>query len=196
MRRKRLAAVIVGFSAVVILLLVFGLGRNHPEGRTRLGEAIRHVRLKLDWATDHVTGPWNPFAKRVSLCAPFSAVRWRDSVPEVEVKGVWYELLSLDDIPAEEIVRYCKKTFGGIWRKRFEEDLVIVLQGMGRPGHADADTGPLTVRRLDTGETLVLPDVAWTNANRDRILRKALDAWIANGRKSDPRDETVAIPGQ
>ena len=105
------------------------------------------------------------------------------------MKGTWYELLSLDDVPAEEIVSFCQKTYGRIWRKRFEEDLVIALMDMGKEGHCDSETGPLTVRRLDTGETLVLTNVAWTNANRDAILRTALDVWIANGRGKDPRDD-------
>jgi hypothetical protein len=147
---------------------------------------IRHVQLKVEWVVHHVQGPWNPFSKKLSSCAPFSAVRWRDAIPEVQLTGTWYELISLDDVPVAEIVSFCKKSDGKFWRKSFEEDLVIVLTEMGKQGHSDAETGPLTVRRLDTGETLLLKNTAWTDANRQAILITALEAWKANGRQ-DPR---------
>ena len=196
MHRNAFWSAMVAFSALVILLLAIAPWRDRQEGRSRLDEAIRHVHIHLDWAMDHVTRRWNPFAKKVSSCTPFAAVRWRDSVPEVQVIGIWYELHSLDDVSAEEIVSFCKKTFGRIWRKRFEEDLVIVLMDMGKQGYCDSETGSLTVRRLDTGETLMLTDVAWTNANREAILRTALDVWIANGRDKDPREDLTVGPGR
>lgn len=170
MRRKAFWAV-----AVVVLVVIVPL-------------SSREVQVKLEWVIHHVQVRWNPFSKNVSSCAPYAAVRWRDSVPEVELMGTWYELVSLDDIPAAEIVSFCKKTKGKFWRKPFEEDLVVVLQQMGKQGHFDMETGPLTVRRLDTGETLVLTNVAWTDANRQAILLTALAAWKANGEK-DPRDD-------
>ena len=139
----------------------------------------REAQVKLGCLLHHVEEPWNPFAKKVSSCAPYAAVRWRDSVPEVQVMGSWYELVALDDVPVEDIVSFCKQTYGEFWRKSFEEDLVLVLKDMGKPGHSDGETGPLTVRRLDTREILWLPRVTWTDANRQAILRTALDAWKA-----------------
>jgi len=149
----------------------------------------REAQNRIKWAVRHIKGPWNPFAKRITLCAPCAAVRWRDSVPEVQVNGTWYELVAVDDVPADEIVALLKKDFGRYWRKSFEEDLCIVLQEMGLQGHCDSDTGPLTVRRLDTGETLTL-NVKWTDANRQAIFATAKAAWRANGRK-DPRDDAT-----
>jgi hypothetical protein len=35
-------------------------------------------------------------AKRYPKLAPFSAVRWKESTPEVKVKDVWYELLAIE----------------------------------------------------------------------------------------------------
>jgi hypothetical protein len=168
---------------IVVILLLVSSGAMAPW--------LDHheVQAKLGWLIWHVRGPWNPFAKKVSRCAPFAAVRWRGSVPEVKVMGTWYELLSLDDLPADDIVHFCQKSQGKFWRSLFEEDLVIVLREMGKPGHFDSETGPLTVRTLDTGEKLVLGDVPWTNANRHGILITALEAWKANGRKKDPRED-------
>ena len=170
------------FWIVVVLLGVISAGMP-----TRLGH--HEVQAKLGWLIHHVRGPWNPFAKRLSCCSPFAAVRWRDSVPEVKVMGNWYELVALDDIPVQEIVKASKQSFGRIWRKRFEEDLGIVLEEMGKQGHFDSETGPLTVRSLDSGKTLVLPNVPWTDENREAILISALEAWKVKGRKKDPRDD-------
>jgi hypothetical protein len=164
---------------VVVLLPIAAWVARTPVMQRKLGP-------KVDWVIHHVQGPWNPFSKKVSNCVPYAAVRWRDSVPEVQLMGTWYELIALDDVPAEEIVIFCKKKWGKFWRKTFEEDLFVVLEEMGKQGHSDSETGPVTVRRLDTGETLVLKEVAWTNANRQAILVTALAAWNANGRK-DPR---------
>jgi hypothetical protein len=148
------------------------------EARHRVSELIRHIK-----------GPWNPFAKKVGCGSPFSAVRWKGSVAEVEVGNAWYELISLDDIPAHTLVDFCKERYHRIWRKRFEEDLGIVLVEMGKPGHAEGETGPLTVRELATGKTIVLKNVTWSFANRMAVLGKALEVWKANGRRMDPRDD-------
>ncbi len=192
MRRKNFWAVAATFSAVVVVLLAIAQWWGPPEVRGRLDEANRHVHLEFKEFIRHVKGPWNPFAKKRAVSgAPFSAVRWRDSTPEVQVKETWYELLSLNDVPVEEIVNFCKETYGRIWRKRFEEDLTMALDGMGVREHFDSEngTGSLTVRRLDTGETVILTNVPWTWDNRMAILSKALDTWIANGRGKDPRDD-------
>lgn len=191
MRKKIFRAVVVVFSVATIFLAI-AYWRNPGEVRHRLHEVNRHARLELHEFVRHVKGPWNPFAKKRTIYgAPFDAVRWRDSVPEVQVKGTWYELLALNDVPVEEIVNFCKQRYGRIWRKRFEEDLPIALDHMELREHFESEngTGSLTVRRLDTDETIVLTNIAWTSANRQAILRKALDIWIANGRKKDPRDD-------
>jgi len=195
MRTNNFWSGVAVLSAGVVLLAIAQWWDPH-EVRSRLNEASRHVRLALHRGTNHfirhVKGPWNPFSKTKRVYgAPFSAVRWRDSIPEAQVKGTWYELIALNDVPVEQIVRFCKERYGRIWRKRFEEDLTIALDGMGVWEHFDSETGTgsLTVRRLDTGETVILTNVAWTGDNRMAILRKALDTWIANGRGKDPRDD-------
>jgi hypothetical protein len=68
--------------------------------------------------------------------APFSGVRWRGDVPEVEVAGVWAELLAIDGTAADRIVAFCKERYprpDDLWRKRFSEDLPEALAAMGKP---------------------------------------------------------------
>lgn len=98
--------------------------------------------------------------------SPFAGVQWRDSQPEVKVDGEWFRLISLDGIPAEEIVAFSQRTYGDKWRKRFEEDLVELLVRMG---HQPKDSVTLVV--LSTGSTTprTLENVPMTEANRRSI---------------------------
>jgi hypothetical protein len=45
--------------------------------------------------------------------SPFSAVRWQDDRPEVQVAEKWYELVQIDDISATEIVAFCDYRYLG-----------------------------------------------------------------------------------
>ena len=98
--------------------------------------------------------------------SPFAAVRWQESQPEVKVGQQWYKLVSLDDLPAAEIVAFSRETFANKWQKRFEEDLVELLSRMGHPPQ---DTVKLVVQSLTTSETQVLEDIRMTEANRQAI---------------------------
>jgi CubicO group peptidase (beta-lactamase class C family) len=98
--------------------------------------------------------------------SPFAAVRWQQSQPEVKVGDEWLKLVSLDGIPASDIVAFSRRTYHGMWRKRFEEDLIAVLTGMG---HEPKDTVRLVVMPLGSQETRTLEDVPMTRANRQAI---------------------------
>jgi hypothetical protein len=100
--------------------------------------------------------------------SPFEAVRWRESVPEVRVKGVWYELLSLNGLSSKEIVAFCKSVDKREWQKRFEEDLIEVLSLMGHDANKRAT---LKVRQLDSGEDKTLKDVPMTEENRKALWK-------------------------
>jgi hypothetical protein len=102
--------------------------------------------------------------------SPFAAVRWQESQPEVKVGGEWYKLVSLDDLPAEEIVAFSRRTYGDRWQKRFEEDLVELLSRMGHPPQ---ETVKLVVHSLTSPEMRVLEDVPMTAANRRAIKAAA-----------------------
>lgn len=104
--------------------------------------------------------------------SPFASVRWQESQPEVQVSGEWYKLVSLNEIPASEIVAFSQQTFGDKWQKRFEEDLVELLTRMG---HTPGDTVTLVVQSLTSSETRTLQDVPMTKANR-KAIRDAAQA--------------------
>ena len=104
--------------------------------------------------------------KRYPKLAPFSAVRWKDSTPEVKVNDVWYELLAIDGTEAGAVVRFCQRTEANLWQKRFEEDLVEM---MARLGHEPGEKVTLKVRDLKTGKAETLKDVPNTHANRQAI---------------------------
>jgi len=119
---------------------------------------------------------------RLPTLAPFAAVRWVGDDAEVSVDGRWYRLLALDGIDAATIVAHCKDRYGNRWQKRFEEDLVQALDGMG---HKAGTTVTLKVRDLATGNDTVLEKVPMTEANR-RALWEARTRREAKGGRAEP----------
>ena len=90
--------------------------------------------------------------------------------PVVEIGDEWFKLVSLDELPAFEIVAFSRRTFGNKWQKRFEEDLVELLTRMGHPPR---DKVTLVVQPLTSPKTWVRKDVAMTEENRSAIYRAA-----------------------
>jgi hypothetical protein len=104
--------------------------------------------------------------------SPFAAVRWQNSQPEVKVGDEWFKLVSLDGIPAGDIIAFSQQTFGDNWRMRFEEDLVVLLTRMQHP---PGETVTLVVQSLASPETRTLKNVPMTKANRWAIKRAATE---------------------
>lgn len=102
--------------------------------------------------------------------SPFAAVRWQEPQPEVKLGEEWFKLVSLDELPASEIVAFSRRTYGNKWRKRFEKDLVELLTRMGHPPQ---DKATLVVQSLTPSETWVWEDVPMTYANRREIYAAA-----------------------
>ncbi len=103
--------------------------------------------------------------------SPFAAVRWQESEPEVRIGEAWFKLVSLEGLPVADILAYSRRTYRGKWQKRFEEDLVEVLTGMG---HEPKDTVQLVVTPLGSSTTQTLENVPMTRANRYAIYAAAL----------------------
>jgi hypothetical protein len=112
--------------------------------------------------------------------SPFAAVRWEGSQPAVKIGEEWFTLVSIDDVPATQIVTFSQQTYGDLWQKRFEEDLVEVLAGMG---HETKKTVRLVVMPLGSQEKRTLEDVRMTKANR-RAIRAA--AQIRENKQRSP----------
>ena len=74
--------------------------------------------------------------------------------------------MSVNEIPASEIVKLSQRTFDSDWQKRFEEDLVELLVRMEHP---PTDNVTLVVQSLTTSETSVREDVPMTEENRSAI---------------------------
>lgn len=109
-------------------------------------------------------------AQNYAKLSPFEAVRFDRWSPLVQLDGRWYRLTSIADVPAGQIITFCRETYGINAKKRFTEDLVQV---MGEMGHTLTDTVSLTVENIVTGQTIEFANVPMTRENRQRI-------WQAN----------------
>lgn len=98
--------------------------------------------------------------------APYTDVRWGGDAPVVEIDGQLHLLFSIDGIPVKDIVAFCQRTYGDKWQKRFAEDLVEVLTGMG---HKPSDTVKLDVMPVGQGAARSAKDAAMTAANRRAV---------------------------
>ena len=76
------------------------------------------------------------------------------------------ELVSIDEIPAGEIVAACRNNYAELWEKRFVEDIVKVLVDMGHPPGA---TVKLVLRDSETGATRTIDEAPMTQENRRRV---------------------------
>ena len=114
--------------------------------------------------------------------SPFEALRWNGNSPEVMVKSIWYRPIVINGVNIEDVLSYCKKKYGSGVKKRFGEDLPVVLQGMGHPLPATVD---LTLVRLDDEDEVTHIKVPSTRRNRTAI-------WQSNQKSSDvsPRRQT------
>ncbi len=111
--------------------------------------------------------------------SPFTGVRWEKETPVVRFEGEWYTLVSLDDLPLEKLVEFCKKEYGDRFKKRFSEDLVEILKKMG---HSPKVGVSLVLSRDGTSVTKT---GTLTEANRKKV-------WQYN---QDSKEEVPAAAG-
>ncbi len=103
--------------------------------------------------------------------SPFSAVRWSDELPEVQVDAKWYRLVSLNDLALTDILAFSQKRYDRHWQKRFDEDLVELLVRMGHPPQRRVK---LVLKPLNSEVTYTLKNVEMTEENRSAIYKAAL----------------------
>jgi hypothetical protein len=102
--------------------------------------------------------------------APFEAVRWTDGDGvEVDLGGIKYTVLELQDFPVKEVLDYCRKHHGKDWRKAFEESLVEVLTKMGKP--PEAYTLKVKFKRVEDGEERTFERVMLSEYNLEMTVK-------------------------
>ncbi|MEL6110200.1 MAG: serine/threonine-protein kinase, partial [Planctomycetota bacterium] len=104
-----------------------------------------------------------------ALASPFTRVTHRS--PEtalVQFEGTEYELISIAEIKTAEVLRHCRSKYGDDWDKRFAEDLVEVLDGLGKKV---VQTIALELRLVETGNTVKVAAAPMTKANRDLVYQ-------------------------
>ena len=106
-----------------------------------------------------------PFPK----LSPFTQVSCHDDNAVVVFSGKRYELISIDGLQAIQILEFCHKTYAARWEKRFAEDLVEVLSGMGKTVGNSVD---LVLKDLDTDEVIKVSDAPMTTENRRSVWKK------------------------
>lgn len=142
----------IGGSLFMLAILIAAGGDYLKQRSRRERERFRAERAAVDYPKK----------------SPFNAVRWQGDEPEVRLDDEWFKLVSLNDIPASEIVAFSRRIFEDQWQQRFEEDLVELLAHMKHP---PADTVKLVVQSLTTSKTSVREDVPMTEENRSAIYR-------------------------
>ena len=105
-----------------------------------------------------------PFPK----LSPFTQVSCHDDSAVVVFSGKRYELISIDGLPAMQILEFCHKTYAARWEKRFAEDLVEVLSGMGKTVGGSVN---LVLKDLDTDEVIKVSDAPMTTENRRSVWK-------------------------
>lgn len=96
--------------------------------------------------------------------SPFTAVKWEKDQPVVQFGNEWYHFEKLDHFSKEELLEFCKKRFGSKWQKRFSEDLVEVLQGLGYQPFSKVSL------QLSKNDVIYFYTGTFSIENRDRLL--------------------------
>ncbi len=98
--------------------------------------------------------------------SPFSAIRWRSSVPEVRLNNQWYILKTVNTVPAETLIRFAQKTYSLRWQWMIEDSLTAVISSISMyPGR----TVDLQLLDLTSSNTHFFSAVPMTIANLDSI---------------------------
>ena len=105
-----------------------------------------------------------PFAK----LSPFTEVACDEAKALVTFSGKRYELVSIDGLTTKHIIEFCVKTYSDRWEKRFAEDLVEVMSGMGKQAGITVN---LVLKELDSNNAIRVPDAPMTADNRRAVWK-------------------------
>ena len=107
-----------------------------------------------------------PSGRSWARLSPFTEVSCDEDKVVVAFSGKHYELISIDGISTKQILDFCRKTFSTRWEKRFAEDLVEVMSGMGKEVGSSVN---LALKELDTNKVITVPDAPMTADNRRAV---------------------------
>lgn len=100
---------------------------------------------------------------RWARLSPFTEVHVEGAAARVKFDGQFYELVSIDGILTARLLAAARNQFGDLWEKRFVEDLVEVMDGLGsRPG----PTVTLVLLDLEDNVMLTVKQAPMTAENR------------------------------
>ena len=98
--------------------------------------------------------------------SPFTKVSCVGDKALVTYSGKQYELVAIDGLTTRQIFEFCKRTYEGQWEKRFAEDLVEVMSGMGK---APGRTVNLDLRDIAAGKVVTVDKAPMTGENRRSV---------------------------
>ena len=109
--------------------------------------------------------------RRVDKLSPFTKVSCVGDKALVTYSGKEYELMGIDDLSTKQILEFCKKSYSGIWEKRFAEDLVEVMSRMGKEPGVSVK---LTLKDLATDKLITVDEAPMTEGNRQAVWKARL----------------------
>ena len=131
------------------------IGIDETEAKERIEKLTELPQKRIEEA---------PFAK----LSPFTEVSCDEDKALVTFSGKRYELVSIDGLTTKQILYFCRKAFAARWEKRFAEDLVEVMSGMGREVGSSVN---LALKELDTNNVITVPDAPMTADNRRAVWK-------------------------
>ena len=109
--------------------------------------------------------------RRVNKLSPFTKVSCVGDKALETYSGKEYELMGIDDLSTKQILEFCKKSYSGIWEKRFAEDLVEVMSRMGKEPGVSVK---LTLKDLATDKLITVDEAPMTECNRQAVWKARL----------------------
>ena len=98
--------------------------------------------------------------------SPFTDVIVHGDAATVQFDGQAYELVSIDDVPTKAILAIAKNTYGNLGEKRFVEDIVEVLEQLGRRPERNVK---LVLRDAQSGAIKTVDRAPLTAENRRQV---------------------------
>ncbi len=124
---------------------------------------------------------WSSGVQAQDSLAPFEDLRWDENTPRVQVEDKWWHVVSVDGVELDAILRTARREWPSAARRRFGEDLPMVMASLGQP---IGQTAKLQLRPIEGGEPQSF-DTAWSSEARNRIYEyqreEEVEHWLTDG---------------